>query len=94
MSRGLGRIEQAILAIFEGEDGYVDDCMGAIDLARHIYPGDERRTRSQLVAVLRAMHSLVRKYPDCYALAGGKGRAELCIGTPKAIAKWQEDSAS
>jgi hypothetical protein len=44
-------------------------------------------TRAERLTVLRAMHSLVRKHPDRYALGGGKGRTPLSIGTHKAIAK-------
>jgi len=81
MSRGLGQIEQEILALIE-EEGE-DRPYAAEELANAIYrphAGDDGCcTRSQKVAVLRAMHSLVRKYPDRVALADGKGRAPLRI---------------
>jgi hypothetical protein len=79
MSRGLGQIEQEILALIE-EEGE-DRPYAAEELATVIYrpnAGDDSCcTRSQKVAVIRAMHSLVRKYPDRVELSGGKGRAPL-----------------
>jgi hypothetical protein len=79
MSRGLGQIEQEILALIE-EEGE-DRPYAAEELATVIYrpnAGDDGCcTRSQKVAVIRAMHSLVRKYPDRVELSGGKGRAPL-----------------
>jgi hypothetical protein len=96
MSRGLGRIERAILDVFEDDEGdYTvvlgfDDYTCAESLVDHIYAGEES-TRAQVVAVLRAMHSLARKYPDRLALAGGKGREPLWIGTPEAIARLLAD---
>jgi hypothetical protein len=185
MSRGLGRIEQAILAIIEDDDAYDDDYYAAEDLADRIYPKPKRiqidrfkkgwrllpntinvtrwgkwhgkygnefkvevyglqealrlfrekwtgkdltelradlrgknlachcplsqpchadillelangpkwwwPTRAERLVVLRAMHSLVRKYPDRFALTGGKGREHLWIGTHKIIAKLEAD---
>jgi hypothetical protein len=79
MSRGLGRVERAILDLIE-EGG----CYRAQHLASAIYPAPS--ARAQLVAIFRAMHSLKRKYPDELALAGGKGRDALWIGTPRDIA--------
>jgi hypothetical protein len=79
MSRGLGRVEQAIFDLIE--DG---GCYCAKDLASVIYEG--LSARAQLVAVFRAMHSLKRKYPDEVALAGGKGCDALWIGTVEDIA--------
>jgi hypothetical protein len=181
MSRGLGYIERAVLAIIEDDDATDDDYYAAEDLADRIYPkpkriqierdkkgwktppntvnvtrqghwkgkyrnpfkvedygleealrlfreswigkdltelrADLRRknlacrcplsqpchadillelangpkwwwpTRAERLVVLRAMHSLVRKYPDRFTLTGGKGREHLWIGTHKAIAK-------
>jgi hypothetical protein len=85
MSRGLGRIEQAIIDILEDEEAYYfNDPSAAEDLAIAIYHS-KGPTRPQRLAVLRAMHSVVRKYPDRYALAGGKGREPLWIGTHRAI---------
>jgi hypothetical protein len=83
MSRGLGRIEQAIVAMEEEESLY-GFLLTARDVVNEIYK-DQDRTRSQDVAVLRAMHSLARKYPEQFVLAGGKGRDPLWIGSPRSI---------
>jgi hypothetical protein len=48
-------------------------------------------TRAQHVEVIRAAHSLARKYPDKVALTGGKGRDPLWIGSPREIARWIKD---
>jgi hypothetical protein len=74
MSRGLGRVEQAIFDLIE--DG---GCYCAKDLAGTIYEGPS--ARAQLAAVFRAMHSLKRKYSHELALAGAEGRDALWIGT-------------
>jgi len=86
MSRGLGRIERAILDIVEDDDHY-QHSYAAEDLAVEVYrlldeeksDDDRRLARAHVVAVLRAMHSLVRKYPDRFALTGGKGRESLWL---------------
>jgi hypothetical protein len=66
MSRGLGQIEQEILALIEDEGE--ERPYSAEELATAIYRpnagDDDRCTRSQRVAVIRAMHSLLRKHPD------------------------------
>ena len=81
MSRGLGCIERAILAIIEGDDAY-EERYAAEDLARAVYqpetPG-RRPTQSEHVAALRAMHSFARKYPNQFVLTGGKGRGPLWL---------------
>jgi hypothetical protein len=81
MSRGLGQIEQEILALIEDEGE--ERPYSAEELATAIYRpnagDDDRCTRAQKVAVIRAMHSLLRKLPDRVELTGGKGRAPLCI---------------
>jgi hypothetical protein len=81
MSRGLGQIEQEILALIEDEGE--ERPYSAAELAAAIYrpnAGDDGCcTRAQRVAVIRAMHSLLRKHPDKVALTGGKGRAPLRI---------------
>ena len=73
MSRGLGRIERAILELIEDGDACEDRC-AATDLALAIYQ-PERPTRlptqAERVAVLHAMHSLARKYPSKLVLTGG-----------------------
>jgi len=185
MSRGLGRIEQAIIAIIDDDDAFEDDYYAAEDLADRIYPKPKRiqierfkkgwrtppntinvtrkghwkgkygnpfkvedygpeeairlhrqswtgkdltelradlrgknlacrcpldqlchadtllelangpkwrwPTRAERLTVLRAMHSLVKKYPDRFALTGGKGRECLWIGPHKIIAKLKAD---
>jgi hypothetical protein len=79
MSRGLGRIERAILELVEDGDA-CDDRYAATDLALAIYQ-PERPTRlptqAERVAVLRAMRSLGRKYPSKIVLSGGKGAKPL-----------------
>jgi len=76
MSRGLGRIERAILELIEGEAA-CKERYAASDLALSIYQPKNRRrraTQAEHVAALRAMHSLARKFPDRFVLKGGKGR--------------------
>jgi len=67
MSCGLGQTEQEILALIE-EEGE-DRPYAAEELASAIYrpnAGDDGCcTRSQKVAVIRAMHSLLRRCPCC-----------------------------
>jgi len=76
MSRGLGRIERAILEVIEGEAA-CQERYAASDLALSIYqPKSPRRraTQTEHVAALRAMQSLARKFPDRFVLKGGEGR--------------------
>ena len=76
MSRGLGRIERAILELIEGEAA-CKERYAARDLALSIYqPKSPRRqaTQAEHVAALRAMHSLARKFPHLFVLKGGEGR--------------------
>jgi hypothetical protein len=83
MSLGLGRIEWAILAIVDVEDKY-EQSYAAEDLAIDIfrpekpYP-DWWPTQAQHIAVVRAMHSLACKFPERFALTGGKGRLSLWL---------------
>jgi hypothetical protein len=83
MSRGLGRIERAIVDVLEDEGANPHRYATAEDLAREVYPAKKWLTRAkrraQVVAVLRAMHSLTRKYPNRFFLTGGKGRHPLWI---------------
>ena len=72
MSRGLGHLERTILAMVERRDNFT-----ALDIAHEAYPGAPQ-THAQHVAVLRAMHSFVRKHPQ-YALIGGKGSQPLVL---------------
>ena len=78
MSRGLGRIERAILTLLEeDEEGYAvspDARQMAVDIYG-LRGQDAPPTRAQYVAVLRAMHSLVRKFRGPLGLTGGKGRS-------------------
>ena len=80
MSRGLGRIERAILDLIEDEDA-CEQCYAADDLARAVYQRGKsgRPTQSEHVAALRAMHSLARKYPNKFVLTGGRGRGRLWL---------------
>jgi hypothetical protein len=73
MSKGLGRIERTILATMRRGKKLTSgqltlQCGGDLTIAL-------RKT------VLRAMHSLVRKYPQ-YALTGGRGQTELSLVPP------------
>jgi hypothetical protein len=79
MSRGLGRIERAILELVEGGDA-CEDRYAATDFALAIYQQERPirlSTQAERVAVLRAMRSLARKYPSKIALTGGKGAKPL-----------------
>jgi hypothetical protein len=85
VSRGLGRIERDIIAILKSRSGYYRDeeAFDAWKLAEGIYDNDDRDwgkpPRTQRLAVLRAMRSLARKFPQRYALTGGKGRTSLYL---------------
>jgi hypothetical protein len=80
MSRGLGHIERAIITFFDDTE-WCAERWTAESLAIDVYRTKEKRpTRAQRVAVLRAMHSLARKYPDRFVLTGGKGRGPLWLG--------------
>jgi hypothetical protein len=87
---GLGRIERAILAIVDVEDDY-EQSYAAEDLALDIfrpekpYPEDWWPTQSQHVAVIRAMNSLASKFPERFALTGGKGRLPLWLNVRSRI---------
>jgi hypothetical protein len=83
MSRGLGRIERQILAYLRGR-GSEDRVFGAGIFINAIFqpvdaPDDWKPTRAQYTAVLRAMHSLARKYPESIELGDGKGREPLWL---------------
>jgi len=75
MSRGLGRIERAILALIEDKDA---DSYPAEGLAVAVYQarkGPKRPpTKAERVAVVRAMRSLAHKYRDRIVLKGGGSR--------------------
>jgi hypothetical protein len=93
MSRGPGRIERAIFErIWKAATGgslgepmpvrvrpwdvLLDLYRPADDYAHRWNPN--QATPAQRKAVVRAMHSFVRKHPG-YALTGGKGRKELIL---------------
>jgi hypothetical protein len=70
MSPGLGRIERAIL-------GMIDVCEERhTAVARAIYQRP-RPIQAEHVAALRAMRSLVRKFPDRFVLSSGAARGPL-----------------
>jgi hypothetical protein len=75
MSRGLGRIEQAILEMIENKD-VCEERYRAVNLARAIYQ-KPRPIQAGHVAAFRAMRSLVRKFPDRFVLSSGAARGPL-----------------
>jgi hypothetical protein len=94
VSRGLGRIEQAILRAIEKHK--VDSRGAPIPLrltswhlVSECFPelfstttwSHPPPTLAQQKTISRAMHSLVRKFPE-YALMGGNGRKRLCLYEP------------
>ena len=83
MSRGLGHLERTILAMVERRDNFT-----ALDIAHEAYPGTPP-THAQHVAVLRAMHSFVRKHPQ-YALIGGKRSQPLMLVPSWRARQWAE----
>jgi hypothetical protein len=83
VSLGLGRIELAILAMVDVEDEY-EQSYAAEDLAINIFRPENPSpywwpNKAQYVGVVRAMHSLARKYPRRFALTGGKGHLPLWL---------------
>jgi hypothetical protein len=71
MSRGLGRIERAILALIDDKDA---KDYPAESLAVAVYqPRKAQRlpTKAERVAIVRAMRSLAPKYPGRTVLKGG-----------------------
>lgn len=89
MSRGEGRIEQAILAAIERQKAGPrarSVHMMAGSLAYYCYrPADSgwgwEPTMAQQKSILRALHSFVRKHPE-FALMGGQGRKRLYLYEP------------
>src|SRR6516164_8400398 len=93
MSRGLGRLEQAIAATIERQR-QVRVTVG--DIVRDAYPhrwvkGDfvdpDPPPRAHLVTARRAMHSFVRKHPE-FGLIGGKGGWPLELVSVSAARRW------
>jgi hypothetical protein len=77
MSRGLGRIERAILALIDDKrarkNGYAAE---ALAVAAY-QPGIKSKrpsTKAERVAVARAMRSVAHKYHDRIVLKGGGDR--------------------
>src|SRR5262249_47628938 len=91
MSRGLGLIERKIIALLRY--GRRPWPLEADHIADRAYPDDRGSHWAQHVAVLRAMRSVARKYPDKYVLRRGKGRAPLVIMPAKDAPEWDEDHA-
>ena len=78
MSRGLGHLERTILAMVERQRRKSQRVnFTALDIEYEAYPGTPQAP-AQHVAVLRAMHSFVRKHPQ-YGLIGGKGSQPLVL---------------
>jgi hypothetical protein len=92
MSRGLGRIEQKIQqGILECQIGRYSQgekspvTMSSRDVAIATFPQEKiclgswkEPSRPQRIAVNRAMHSFVRKFPQ-FALMGGQGRKPIIL---------------
>jgi hypothetical protein len=84
MSRGLGRIERAILALVEdkraGKNGYAAETLAVATYQPGI-KSNRPPTKAERVAVARAMRSLAHKYHDRIVLKGGDDRPlwlEVC----------------
>ena len=76
MSRGLGRIERAILTLIEdkhaGKNGHAVEAL-AVGVYQPRKEPKRLPTQAERVAVARAMRSLAHKYPDRIVLKGGEG---------------------
>jgi hypothetical protein len=87
MTRGLGQIEQEILALIEDEGE--DRPYTAEELANAIYrphAGDDGCcTRSQKVAVIRAMHSLLRSSPTGLRSLAGRAARRCAFRTSRSM---------
>ena len=91
MSRGLGKIERAIVRAIEvnrdaGHPAHVSSWAITLDVfePKPEAPGWRwmwNPTRSQRASVVHAMRTFVRKFP-CYDLAGGQGRKPLLLYEP------------
>ena len=99
MSRGLGRLERAIVARIERQrQAHREVRVTVGDIVWDAYPhrwvkGDfvdpDPPPRSHLVAAHRAMHSFVRKHPQ-YALIGGKRSQPLMLVPLWRARQWAE----
>ena len=89
MSRGLGHLERTILAMVERQLRKRQRVnFTALDIEYEAYPGTPQ-THAQHVAVLRSMHSFVRKHPQ-YALIGGKRSQPLMLVPSWRARQWAE----
>jgi hypothetical protein len=75
MSRGLGRIERAILALIDDKDakGYPAESLAVAVYQPRKWP-KRLPNKAERVAIVRAMRSLAHKYPDRMVLKGGGSR--------------------
>ena len=97
MSRGLGRLERAIVAGIERQrQAHREVRVTVGDIVWDAYPhrwvkGDfvdpDPPPRAHLVAAHRAMHSFVRKHAE-FGLIGGKGGWPLELVSVSAARKW------
>jgi hypothetical protein len=97
MSRGLGRLERAIVATIERQrQAHREVRVTVGDIVGNAYPhrwvkGDfvdpDPSPRAHLVAAHRAMHSFVRKHPE-FGLIGGKGGWPLELVSVSAARRW------
>jgi hypothetical protein len=86
MSRGPGFLERKIINMLRyGRRSWAPD---ADDIAERAYPQERGSYWARHVAVLRAMRSVARKYPDKFVLRGGKGRTALVIMPVKEAPEW------
>jgi hypothetical protein len=88
MSRGLGRIERAILSLIEdtraAKNSYTAEALAVA--AYQPGTGSKRPpTKAERVAVARAMRSLAHKYHDRIALKGGEGHPLWLERRPNAM---------
>jgi hypothetical protein len=84
-----GKLERKIVALLRY--GRRPQPLTAIDIAERAYPEEHGSYRAEHVAVLRAMGSVARKYPDKFVLRGGKGRAPLVIMPAKHAPAWDDE---
>jgi hypothetical protein len=68
MSRGLGRIERALAAIFDSER---DNAFTLEDLCERVYPDANQVEKKHRVSVTRAARSLARSRPEIQWMEGG-----------------------
>jgi hypothetical protein len=99
MSRGLGFLERKIVNMlrYGRREYWPHNTLDADYIAERAYPKEAdsgAADRTQHTAVLRAMRSVARKYPDQFVLRGGKGRARLVIMVVKAAPEWDEEHPS